>query len=102
MTIYQGDQYNIPITVSRNGTQQGTTNVEKLEVILAGNRKEYPGEITVHGNEFCYPLTQEETMKLDEDSYDLSVRVLFRDQTVEGWLSAGSVNVRAIEGAETL
>ncbi len=102
MTIYQGDQYNIPITVSRNGTQQGTTNIEKLEVILAGTRKEYPGEIIIHGNNFYYPLTQEETMKLAEDSYDMSVRILFTDQTVEGWLSAGSVNVRAIEGAETL
>ena len=102
MTIYQGDQYNIPIEVTQDGEKQGAETVQKLEVIFAGLRKEYPGDVTATGDGFHFPLSQEETMSLAENRYNLSVRPMFTDNTVEGWLSAGSIKVRAIKGAEVL
>lgn len=102
MTIYQGDQYNIPIEIARSGEKQGVENVSKLEVIFAGIRKEYPGEVFEQDGVFYYPLSQEETMSLSENRYNLSVRPMFTDNTVEGWVSAGSIKVRAIKGAEVL
>ena len=102
MTIFQGDQYNIPIEITRSGQQQSVDSVSKLEVIFAGMRKEYPGEVFEQDGVFYFPLSQEETMSLAENRYNLSVRPMFTDNTVEGWLSAGSIKVRAIEGAEVL
>lgn len=102
MTIFQGDQYNIPIEITRSGQQQSVDSVSKLEVIFAGIRKEYPGEVFEQDGVFYFPLSQEETMSLAENRYNLSVRPMFTDNTVEGWLSAGNIKVRAIEGAEVL
>ena len=102
MTIYQGDQYNIPIEVTQDGEKQGAETVQKLEVIFAGLRKEYPGDVTATGDGFHFPLSQEETLALARGNYDLSVRIRFNDETVVGWLSAGNVNVREIKGAEVL
>lgn len=104
MTIYQGDQYAIPINIDRNGITQTGSDLQKLEVVLAGINKTYPGEVVYNSGtqKFLFPLTQDETLQLEEDSYDIVVRPLFNDGTIKGWKKAGNVSVVAMEGATVI
>lgn len=104
MTIYQGDQYAVPITITRNGQVQTSANVSRLEVIFAGMRKLYPGDIVYNPDtmSFLFPLDQNETLALEADTYDVIGRPLFTDGTIEGWSSVGSISVIEMEGAESI
>lgn len=104
MTIYQGDQYAIPITIERNGITQTANDLQKLEVVLAGINKVYPGEVVYNSGtqKFLFPLSQEETLQLEEDSYDILVRPLFNDGSIRGWKKAGNITVIEMEGADAL
>jgi len=104
MKIYQGDQYAIPIKVKRNSVVQTPTEIQKLEVVLAGMRKEYPGEIEWHAgsSQFLYPLNQDESFALEADTYDVLGRPLYSDGTITGWQSMGSITVFEMEGAQEL
>jgi len=104
MTIYQGDQYAIPITVKRSGVVQTSANIATLEVVFAGMRKLYPGEIVYQADNqvFMFPLNQSETLALEADTYDMLGRPKFTDGTIEGWSSVGSINVVEMEGAMSI
>lgn len=104
MTVYQGDAYAIPIVVKRGGTAQTPAEITRLEVLFAGLRKTYPGDVIWHGDsgKFLFPLLEAETLALGEDSYDVLVRPLFTDGTIRGWKKAGTISVVAMEGAQTL
>ena len=104
MMIYQGDQYAIPITVKRNGTVQTSENIEALEVIFAGMRKLYPGEIVYQPDSqaFMFPLNQSESLALLPDTYDVLGRPKFTDGTISGWLSVGGIKVVEMEGAASI
>ena len=104
LKIFQGDQYAIPISVKRNGVVQTDNNIRKLEIILAGMRKLYPGEIMYHAatQKFLFPLNQEDSFSLEADSYDALGRAYYTDGTISGWQKLGNINVIEMEGAETL
>ena len=102
MKIFQGDQYTIPFTVMRDGAAQTDTEIEKLEIIFAGIRKTYPGDIIYRNGEWFFPLLQEESLELSDGGYDVSARPYYTDGTVSGWIKAGTVTVTEIEGAELL
>lgn len=104
LKIYQGDQYAIPITVKRGGQVQTADSIYKLEIILAGMRKLYPGEIIYHEatQKFFFPLDQSDSLELEADNYDALARVYYTDGTISGWQKLGSINVIEMEGAETL
>ena len=104
LKIYQGDQYAIPITVKRGGQVQTAESIYKLEIILAGMRKLYPGEIIYHEatQKFLFPLDQSDSFSLDADTYDAIGRAYYTDGTISGWQKLGSINVLEMEGAETL
>lgn len=104
MTIYQGDQYAIPITVERNGITQTASDIQKLEVVLAGIRKLYPGDIVYNSGtqKFLYPITQEDSFSLEEDTYDAIGRPLYADGTISGWQKLGGITILKMEGAEMI
>lgn len=102
MKIFQGDQYAIPFTVKRDDIVQTDNDVEKLEIIFAGIRKTYPGELVYKEGEWFFPLMQEESLELSEGGYDVSARPYYKDGTVSGWIKAGTITVTEIEGAEEL
>lgn len=104
LKIYQGDQYAIPITVKRRGQVQTADNIYKLEIILAGMRKLYPGEIMYHEatQKFLFPLNQSDSLALEAYSYDALGRAYYMDGTISGWQKLGSISILEMEGAETL
>lgn len=104
MKIYQGDQYAIPITVKRGGQVQTADSVQKLEIILAGLRKVYPSEIIYHEltQKFLFPLSQEESLALEADTYDALGRAYYADGTISGWQKLGDITIIEMEGAQPL
>lgn len=104
LKIYQGDQYAIPITVKRAGQVQTASSIYRLEIILAGMRKLYPGEIMYHEatQKFLFPLNQSDSLALEADSYDALGRAYYMDGTISGWQKLGSISILEMEGAETL
>lgn len=103
LKIYQGDQYYVPITVKRGGQVQTADSIYKLEIILAGMRKLYPGEIIYNDSgRFLFPLNQEDSLALEADTYDAIGRAYYGDGTISGWQKLGSIQVLEMEGAETL
>ena len=102
--IYQGDQYAIPITVKRAGQVQTTDSIHRLEIILAGMRRTWPGEIVYNGTsqKFLFLLNQEDSLALEADTYDALGRAYYTDGTISGWLKLGKINVIEMEGAEIL
>ena len=103
MKVYQGDQYAVPITVKRNGAVHTANDIEKLEVIFGGIRKEYPGDIMYHAESetFLFPLSQDETMNA-EDENDILTCPKFKDGTITGWIKQGGVTWIEMEGAEVI
>lgn len=104
-TIHQGDEFGLPLGITRNGTIQTSSEIEKLEIILAGIRKEYPGEVTWNSekNKFIFPLSQEETLAMKPGEYDLMIRPLFAaDDAIIGWITVDGIKVVAMRGAEIL
>lgn len=104
LKIFQGDQYAIPITVKRSGVLQTDQTIYKLEVILAGMRKVYPGEVVYHEatQKFLFPLNQSDSLNLEADTYDAIGRAYYKDGTISGWQKLGSINVLEMEGAQLL
>lgn len=104
MKIYQGDQYALPIIVKRGNQVQTPSSMNKLEVILAGMRKLWPGEIVYHEatQTFLFPLDQIESFGLEEDTYDALGRAYYSDGTISGWIKVGSIRVIEMEGAQVL
>ena len=62
--MQQGDQYLIPITVTMGSTPVTTENVQGVKVQIGDVVKEWPGDITYSEGEWCYPITQAETLAL--------------------------------------
>ena len=104
MKIYQGDQYALPVTVRREGQVQTADTVRKLEIILAGIRKMWPGDIVYHEatQKFLFPLDQADSFSLEADTYDALGRAYYTDGTISGWQKLSSINVIEMEGAQTL
>lgn len=102
--IYQGDQYALPVTVRRGGQVQTADTVRKLEIILAGIRKVWPGDIVYHEatQKFLFPLDQADSFSLEADTYDALGRAYYTDGTISGWQKLGSISVVEMEGAQTL
>lgn len=104
ITIHQGDQYAIPFSVKRNNITQTSQTITRMEILLGGLRKTYPGEVEYYSatQQFLFPLMQAESFALEADSYDVLCRPLYSDGTITGWKSAGTVLVEEMEGAQTL
>ena len=104
MKIYQGDQYAIPFKVKRNGVVQTPDSVSVLEIVLAGIRKTCPGEIVWHENtqQYLFPLNQDDSFSLEEDSYDVLGRAHYTDDTITGWLKIGTIQITGMEGAQEI
>ena len=104
ITIHQGDQYAIPFSVKRNNITQTAQTITRMEILIGSLRKTYPGDIEYYSatQQFLFPLMQNESFALEENTYDVLCRPLYSDGTITGWKSAGTVRVEEMEGAETL
>ena len=104
MKIYQGDQYAIPFAVKRNGVTQTPDNISVLEIVFAGMRRVYPGDVVWHEDtqQFLFPLNQQDSMSLEEDSFDVLGRAHYTDDTITGWKKIGTIQVTGMEGAQEI
>lgn len=101
-TIMQGDAYSIPVTIkAADGTAIDNTMAETVEVMIGFIRKTYPGEITFYDGRWLFPLTQEETMKLDEHTKSVQVRVKFVGGDVVG-AKCGPISIDDSRSKEVL
>ena len=85
MIIKQGDAYLIPIALRMNNTSISDKDIEVIEVFFGTVRKTYPGEITYQNGVLFYPVTQEETLALQEEkTIYMDVRVKFTNGSCIG------------------
>lgn len=84
--IMQGDQYKIPIEIiTSDGTPASDGVLQDLEVTIGGITKSLAnGEITYNNADkvFEFPITQEETLKLNPVNYNVQIRVKVNDNVV--------------------
>ena len=86
--IKQGDQYEVPVRISINGSDIAVSEVELVEFTMGeGLKKHYPQEVEYDSAEGCFllPLTQEETFAFPANgSVPLDIRVKFTGGSVVG------------------
>lgn len=104
MKVFQGDQYAIPVEIKRNDELQTEDTVRTVEILFAGIRKVYPGEVIYHAEsgKFLFPLMQSDSFSLYEGKHDVMCRTLYTDGTISGWIKCGAVTVQLMEGAQTI
>lgn len=84
-TIKQGDAYAIPVKINLNGSPLDVQEVEEIEFYIGGYRKMYPGDVSLIGEEFNVPFTQEESLSWPEgEPVILDARVKFKGGNVQG------------------
>ena len=98
--IMQGDQYNIPVRVLSGGAPLTPDTAEKLELVIGGITKSYPGEIT-YSDCWQFPLTQQESINLAPGVQPVQIRVRFRDGSVVG-RKCGCVSINSSDSHEIL
>ena len=84
-SIKQGDAYSVPVKINLNGEPLDAAEVEQIEFYIGGFRKLYPGDVTLIGEEFNVPFTQEESFSWPEgEPIILDARVKFVGGNVQG------------------
>lgn len=105
MVIMQGDSYPIEITLKLNGSVLTPDMIDEIEICVgSGIRKLYTnGEVVYKDGQWYFRLTQEETLGMDEGSFEVISRVKFPNQPpdVEG-KRAGRIEVRETHSKEVL
>ena len=89
--ILQGDSYFIGIRIKVNGEPINIDEVKKIEFTLGSLKKYYDEDVKYDGENFLFPLSQQETINLQGPQI-FEVRVKFNDNFVVGKLY-GEVNV---------
>lgn len=104
MKVFQGDQYAIPVEIKRNDELQTEDTVRTVEILFAGIRKVYPGEVIYHAEsgKFLFPLMQSDSFSLCDGKYDVMCRAHYTDDTISGWIKCGAVIIQVMEGAQTI
>lgn len=94
MTIKQGDAYAVPVKINLNGSPLDIQEVEEIEFYLGGYRKLYPGQVSLIGEEFNVPFTQEESLNWPEgEPVILDARVKFVGGNVQGIIKQKNIGV---------
>lgn len=84
MKIYQGSTYKLPIKIKRGGKIITDADVKKVELAIGGVIKTYPDDATFEGEQFIFPLSQEDTFKMTaKGSAQYQARVVFNDDSVK-------------------
>lgn len=109
--IHQGDQYGIAISIVMKDREhpgekivQTDSDISKLEIILGGVRKEYPGDVIYNSDskKFVFPLTQNESFSMAPKVYEMLCRPHFINDTILGWKTIENVKVIEMNGAQTI
>ena len=66
MTVQQGDQYSLPITIRMGDGYVTPDTVTGLRLSVAGIEQRYPGTLDYDApsNAWLFPLTQEQTLQM--------------------------------------
>lgn len=82
ITVMQGDQYALVFRGTQDGAALDTDGVEEIEFVVGPMRKCWPQEVTRDAEgRFLFPLTQEETFRLEGSQQRIQVRVKFYGST---------------------
>ena len=79
MTISQGDQYGIPVTIKVNGELATPDMFSNVEIVIGNIRKDLESGVTYSADEqaWIFPVTQEETIRLAATKQKAQARVKF-------------------------
>jgi hypothetical protein len=104
LTILQGDELTIPITITNNGTTVNIKNIEVLRVTIGGSiSKEYPnGDIYFDGNAFQVPITQSETFSLSAGRNSIIIRPKFNGGGIRGTVKKGEIYVQSSDDTKEI
>ena len=75
MEIYQGDAFDIPITLSMDGITITPDILSELEITFDTITKRLSKRSILFDNEFIFPLTQQETLRLSPGKYYMHARI---------------------------
>lgn len=81
--MIQGDAYSLELAIQNRGEPLDVELVDTVEVTLRNIRRTYPGEITYSDGKFYFPVKQDETFQLPQNSA-IQVRVKFKSGDVIG------------------
>lgn len=95
ISIVQGDEMRLPITLKLNDNVVSPSDIASLRVTIGNILKTYPGDITIADNSFVLPLTQEETFRLPAGLIVMVVRPKFADGSIRGWTAKTVIDVCA-------
>lgn len=84
ISIMQGDAYDIPVTLKdKDGNAITDADVSAVKITLGSTSKSYPDEVTFDDGVFLFPVTQEESFRMDGFK-QLEARVKFTSGEVMG------------------
>lgn len=93
LSILQGDQINVPITLTLGAQTLTDADVETVRVKMGNLLKTYPGDITFRDGAFLMPLSQTETFAMPPGTVPVVVRIKFKNKSIRGHMAFSSVNV---------
>lgn len=105
MKIKRGDACSVPVAVSFNGQELNLSDVEKVEFMVGGIRKLYPGVVGYDGANggFQIPLSQQETFSFQGGTVvPIDCRVKFIGGAVDGFDKYIYLTVTDSESEEVL
>lgn len=93
MTISQGDQYGIPVTIKIHGELADPTLFANVEIVIGNIRKDMQNGVAYSTSEkaWIFPVTQEETIRLSGNQ-KAQVRVKFTGGNVQR-VPLGIINI---------
>lgn len=75
MEFYQGDAFNIPITLNMDNIALSPEVLSELEITLSTITKKLSKNSILFDGEFIFPLTQQETFRLAPGKYYMQARI---------------------------
>lgn len=102
MNIMQGDAYAIPVSITTaDNTAINDIMVDSLEIVIGHLRKTYPEDITYSDEQWMFPISQEESLRLINMPQPVQVRVKFNTGEVIG-VNAGTIPITVSHSKEVL
>lgn len=78
--IYQGDQYLIPITVTKQGVPITPSDIDGIKIKIGKFLEKYPeGNLIFSEGQWFFPLTQEQSLSFNH-SVDVQVQTLIGNE----------------------
>ena len=89
ISIHQGDSFAIPVVLTQDGLALSADLVREIQLTVGGilNRSLTDGTLltTEKPGHYAFVPTQTETLAMTPGTYDVAVRVRYRDAT--GWVN---------------